>query len=848
MILGEKNALHLECKVFFSAQKKMDEKRTMTGKRIYTGLMGLLLFLAFACTDDRESPGGTNGNPSLVFRMTRASADIINNTQVYLFDGDGATAGQFRQKVPDVTYAADRLTMPVAAGTWDITLVSADGDVNSGLIQPVRGQARSSLKMWETRSVGGSLPSMPELRTAYITGQQVIAGQDNVASETALLSRNVALVKVVIADAGGLDINGTHTMKLTNVPTTLNWEGGLYPNKNNPTVSAEPMTGTFTIHNNTAMAGHQYSDTLRFIVPAHKGTDYLNALPTDTTTSHLKLSVDLASEGGTRFEKTDVVIPRVPRVNGILLVRIFLGGKLDVSTEILNWQDTQLEADLSQTQLYTDKASVGMAFKDTIHVNTNAREYTVEKAPEATWITSVKKLDGNAVEITADLDSYVDNHPRTSYITIKANNVTKKIPVTQRPDRGTIKVSEHKLIFCPKVHEKRSVEVKSIGGDWIFLGSSPKATSDIQNGVKGNTTVNFTRTSTIKPDDFDTCYGDGQIVVKNKTTLDTDTISLVNCYIHMDDGVINAVAPTGTAQTAVTNSQDVTVFGGSRNILFDSWESWIHNDLSWNPSTQVLTMTTDREPSDEARDGSLIFHHADCSDYQVTAKVHQDVIVTIPAFDFFVVKFTWVNNDVDIAVEFSGNDVSGNGNNNSSYDKYPVGWSFTNSVRYNNQELLRWGGDATGGQGETAFFNAPVLEGDVNSPRKIKLDVYATWFTSGRAPDKMTFTMSAYKGGTMVQNGTNFDNQGGEILYQQGHTVMITTTKGKETYATGGYTKVATITYDRIKHSATVNVWASSASTRSSRSVRVPFRPEEKPLWAPVVVNTYSDNYQGERR
>ncbi len=848
MILGEKNALHLECKVFLSAQKKMDEKRTMTGKRIYTGLMGLLLFLAFACTDDRESPGGTNGNPSLVFRMTRASADIINNTQVYLFDGDGATAGQFRQKVPDVTYAADRLTMPVAAGTWDITLVSADGDVNSGLIQPVRGQARSSLKMWETRSVGGSLPSMPELRTAYITGQQVIAGQDNVASETALLSRNVALVKVVIADAGGLDINGTHTMKLTNVPTTLNWEGGLYPNKNNPTVSAEPMTGTFTIHNNTAMAGHQYSDTLRFIVPAHKGTDYLNALPTDTTTSHLKLSVDLASEGGTRFEKTDVVIPRVPRVNGILLVRIFLGGKLDVSTEILNWQDTQLEADLSQTQLYTDKASVGLAFKDTIHVNTNAREYTVEKAPEATWITSVKKLDGNAVEITADLDSYVDNHPRTSYITIKANNVTKKIPVTQRPDRGTIKVSEHKLIFCPKVHEKRSVEVKSIGGDWIFLGSSPKATSDIQNGVKGNTTVNFTRTSTIKPDDFDTCYGDGQIVVKNKTTLDTDTISLVNCYIHMDDGVINAVAPTGTAQTAVTNSQDVTVFGGSRNILFDSWESWIHNDLSWNPSTQVLTMTTDREPSDEARDGSLIFHHADCSDYQVTAKVHQDVIVTIPAFDFFVVKFTWVNNDVDIAVEFSGNDVSGNGNNNSSYDKYPVGWSFTNSVRYNNQELLRWGGDATGGQGETAFFNAPVLEGDVNSPRKIKLDVYATWFTPGRAPDKMTFTMSAYKGGTMVQNGTNFDNQGGETLYQQGHTVMITTTKGKETYATGGYTKVATITYDRIKHSATVNVWASSASTRSSRSVRVPFRPEEKPLWAPVVVNTYSDNYQGERR
>ena len=66
MILRDKSALHFKCKVFLSAQKKMDEKRTMTGKRIYTGLMGLLLFLAFACTDDRESPGGTNGNPSII--------------------------------------------------------------------------------------------------------------------------------------------------------------------------------------------------------------------------------------------------------------------------------------------------------------------------------------------------------------------------------------------------------------------------------------------------------------------------------------------------------------------------------------------------------------------------------------------------------------------------------------------------------------------------------------------------------------------------------------------------------------------------------------------------------------
>ena len=207
--------------------------------------------------------------------------------------------------------------------------------------------------------------------------------------------------------------------------------------------------------------------------------------------------------------------------------------------------------------------------------------------------------------------------------------------------------------------------------------------------------------------------------------------------------------------------------------------------------------------------------------------------MTIPPFHFFVVKFTWKNNDVDIAVEFAGNHLTSIGANNSTYDKIPVGYSMHNhnkgkapevigtaggtstgrvSFEYRGQTLLQWGGDATGGQGETVFFNAPVLEGDVNSPRKIKLDVYATWYTSDRAPDTMTLTMYAYKGGSMQPSGTNFVHVGGETepLYDKAHIVMITTTKGASNYSatTGGYTKVATITYDRVKHSASIKVWA----------------------------------------
>lgn len=813
------------------------------------GSFCLLVALAFGCADDRNATNGRNeGETALTFSMTRASTSVINNTQVYLFDGEGSASGQFRMKIPDVSYEADRLSMSIAAGTWNLALLSADTDINSRIISPIRGHDCASLKMWESTPSGGSLPSMPELRTAFITGQPVVAGTETQVSGTTLLSRNVAMVKVVIVDAGGLDVSGAHRFRLTDVPTTLNWKGGLYPDKDNPTVSPNAMTGSFAISNHPTQSGHQVSDTLRFVIPAHKGTDYLNPSPTDTTTHHLKLSVDLALDGGARFTKNEVVIPRVPRVNGILLVRLMVGGKLEVSTEILDWVDTEVKADLSQTQLFTDKASVGLAYKDTLHVNTNASDYTLDKAPDADWI-SLRKLDGNAVEVTTNVDTYVDNQPRTSHITLTANNITKKIPVTQRPDRGTIRASEHKLVFCPQSHLTGKLEVTSVGGNWKFITPSPKATANIQTGSKGITPVIFTRTSTTNQNDFDTYYGDGQIVVKNTTTLDTDTVTLVNCFMFMDGNQINAVAPSGGASTAVTNSNDLTVYGGSQKIGFDSWSEWIHGDLRWNSGTQILTMVTDREPEDEAREGFLTFHHAECPDYKITAKVYQDIIVSIPAFDFFVVKFTWNDDDVDIVAEFRGNNVSGDGSNNSAYDKRPVGWNKASQVVYNGEELLKWGGDARGGQGETTFFNAPVFEGDVNSPRKINLDIYATWYTTNRAPDTMTFTMYAYKGGSMVQNGTNFNNVGGETLYDQGHTVMITTTQGHGTYASGGYTRVATVTYDRVKHSASIKIWANVA-TRAARSASttVPMRPEEvKPTYPFSTAYTYSDDYTGKR-
>ncbi|MCD8182549.1 MAG: hypothetical protein LUE99_05045 [Bacteroides sp.] len=742
-------------------------------------------------------------------------------------------------KVPDVTRGTDRLSMSVEAGTWNIALISADTDIDGDVISPVRGTAPSSLKLWETQSLGGTLPSMPELRTAFIAGQQVLAGQTNTTSDAALLSRNVALVKVVIDDASGLDMSASasHKFELKDVPTTLNWAGGLYSDKYTPDKSSVPMTGNFTIKNSAVLPGYQCSDTLRFIIPAHKGTDYLNTNPIDTTEHHLKLSVDLACLNGEHFERTDVEIPRVPRANGILLVKLHIKGKVEVSADVLPWEDVEVNADMSQTMLYTDKASVGLAAKDTLHVNTNADDFTIAKEPGVDWLT-VKRLPGNAIEITANTSTYTDNSPRTSYITITANNVTKRIPVTQRPDRGMIHVDVKELFMSPP-RPTKSLNVTSIGGDWEIIGSTAKATVTTSQSNEGTSPVSFTRTTTLNDEIYPRIYGDTLVVFKNVKTLDTDTVRLSNLFIGVEDDLIEVAQPTEYDDT-ISIVDNVVVFGGNyRGLVVDQKPDWIYSapDTYYDSNTGKFIFKCDREENGEERYGELILHHTDDSGYTVKVRILQDILVLILEFDYYTVKFTWKDDDVDIQCGFTGNTGSYNVNGviynlTVPFDKKFVGYGRGNDggVKYNNQELIKWGGDARGGQGETFYFNAPIINapkypgqyGVTPStpnllPRKLKLSISATWYSDGkytnadRRGDPITCTVAAYNGGTCVQNGTNFDFNG-ERVYGDSRTYNVKTGYNYSPQ----YFEFCQIEYDRKKHTAKVT-WADPA-TRSVTS------------------------------
>lgn len=791
----------------------------------------LLGMLIFSCSDvDTESSTiDKDGKPTLSFNMTRSPQDIINNTEVYLFDHDNVTPAnnwQFVQKAVGVTHGTNQLSMNIEAKKWNIALATAETNISSDIISPRRGDARTGL-MWETTPVSGALPSMPELRTAYLDAVNVLPNTTNTAGP-ATLFRNVAWVKVVIDKTRGLDPAGEHKFELNNVPTKLSWDGKLYPSAAAPTVSASPMKGTFTIGAKATEPDLQESDTLYFVVPAHKGSDYLSSVSAiDTVVPRLNFSVDLALAGTTdRYKKVNIDIPRVPRVNHILLVKLSMLTAVEVSADILDWVDVNQNADLNQTELLLDRAEVGLAYRDTLLVNTNASSFTVTKDPAATWLTVTPV--GNTVLLEADVNTYVDNSPRSSFITIKANNVEKKVPVTQRPDRGTISVDTKEMFLSPP-NPTKSLNVTSVGGNWKIIGSTLKANPSVTTGNKGTSSVSFTRTSTGDEDYFSRVFGDTIVVFKNQITLDTDTVKISNLYIHVDDDVIEI------NHVEHSDVSGVKVFGGNlKGLNITAKPSWVYGDPDsyYNTSTNELHLRCTLDPEKDERWGSMTLQHKDDPSYVKTVQIVQDIIVEIPEFDYYSVKFTWVNNDVDIRCGFTGNSgtVIVNGDSYTltvPFDNKYVGYAQGSSVDYNSSVLIKWAGDATGGQGENFFFNAPMINAPAYPgqygvtpstpnllPRKLILSIGATWYTDrvdtspyiDRRGGEVTCTVAAYHGGGYSQSGTNF-NFTGTYVYGENKTYNVYSGYHFDTTKHPQYFEFCTIEYDRKKHTARVR-WA----------------------------------------
>jgi len=204
------------------------------------------------------------------------------------------------------------------------------------------------------------------------------------------------------------------------------------------------------------------------------------------------------------------------------------------------------------------------------------------------------------------------------------------------------------------------------------------------------------------------------------------------------------------------------------------------------------------------------------------------------------------------------------------------GWTATQTQVADGSTLLIWGGDAKAGEGETVFFKAPLItpadpaNDTQDLPRYITMDIYSTWWTGnlGSHVGPMKLSISAYndqydgvpsimlKPGTspadnntwtppagqepiywsnfynVPQNTTAADIKGPNAwsllnppLFKVERDLVVNTTNydGK-TFGgidvvdmfrdpVNGYTRLATITYDRYTHTATVTWIAPTSST-----------------------------------
>lgn len=153
----------------------------------------------------------------------------------------------------------------------------------------------------------------------------------------------------------------------------------------------------------------------------------------------------------------------------------------------------------------------------------------------------------------------------------------------------------------------------------------------------------------------------------------------------------------------------------------------------------------------------------------------------ILAFDYAVISYKWA--------ESGGLDLDTRTSITLPARNIVVGWNKANI----DSDYLTWGGDNTATGGEDILVNLQRLAADYGNVNDFEINLKAFWYrTLVNGDFKIQFT--TYKGGTMVNNGVNFSNEGGEVVQQI--TVDHNTTATKDSTQMEG-APVAKLTYNK---------------------------------------------------
>lgn len=176
--------------------------------------------------------------------------------------------------------------------------------------------------------------------------------------------------------------------------------------------------------------------------------------------------------------------------------------------------------------------------------------------------------------------------------------------------------------------------------------------------------------------------------------------------------------------------------------------------------------------------------------------------IKIGDVDFVTFRYLWESSsgrDLDTMTEALNSNVP-------TIDNLAVGWSGPGNGDSSVREVLKWGGDSTGSGKECVWMSVKDLRAKYYDilPEETYFMAYATWFGS-KGTGKCSFELVGYKGGTMSQDGYNFINTGGSVVYQNTYDFVCHTSKGSSTYKTS-YEKVARVTYNKLTNEVYMSI------------------------------------------
>lgn len=312
-------------------------------KERITGLLwGMALLSGLTgCSADYYPEGNTEskGLLKLETRGTSGGAvfavDPLEDIRLLVSYREGIYAGKFSYEIYNIERGENSLTSQIKTGDWNLTLLSPQGAAT--IHNPVAGQPMAGQLMYEYKPATAARQSTPA--SEFLFGKTalptVVVDQTSTVNSVTM-ARNVAKIEVFVEKATNIDLGGTQTIELTGVPSKIDWEGRLMPSADSPDTLKAPLTGKLQFKR--LPGGGFGSDTLAFVIPAHRGTDFLqadgtlNPNPTDVVGRKMWLKVTIRDASRAIVLAKAKQLPAVARCNQIMRLKLKLNS-LDFSLQ-----------------------------------------------------------------------------------------------------------------------------------------------------------------------------------------------------------------------------------------------------------------------------------------------------------------------------------------------------------------------------------------------------------------------------------------------------------------------------------------------------------------------------------